>query len=323
MKSLVACACLAIICLSMSVAHAEMRIWTLSNGDYFQGELVTFSGIQDGDSIRLRTVSGDQNYQLQNLSEEDQLYVRDTISQFQYSHGRSSRTSSQYGRRSYYNYTVEKPSLSPIFTFIDHDGRMATMPIPANSTDAEIAAEQLAQSEQIAPAQDKRMYKDIRSGRHSVSVKEWRRMTNIQKRQKHRQHEVWKLAEDRRNKLVHAQRMALIPADAKRRAEVEDEEERLRQRRAQVEEEERAARKADAAWNQADIDRHRMNNAANEAARAKWRAENTSMAQDQFDMRARQAEASRQDAERKWRESESRRLQAESDLHLQRMNSSW
>lgn len=323
MKLPVACACISIICLSMSVVHAEMRMWTLSNGDYFQGELVTFSGIQDSDSIRLRTGRGDQDFVLRQFSEEDRQFVKDTISQFQQSHGRAPGTASLFSKRTHYKYSGQNNSFSQAFEFIAHDGRTSVMPIPANSTGAEVATEQLEQSRPIAPYKDKEMYNVIRSGRHSVSVKEWRRMTNIQKRQRYRQHEVWKLAEDRRNKLVHAQRMALIPADAKRRAEVEDEEERLRQRRAQVEEEERAARKADAAWNQADIDRHRMNNAANEAARAKWQAENTSMAQDQFDMRARQAETSRQDAERKWRESESRRQQAENDLHLKRMNSSW
>lgn len=319
MKLSIVFAFLFTVCLPFSLTQAEMRIWTLADGDYFSAELLTFSGSQDSSSIRLRHDRGEQEFLLGQLSEEDKQFVRDTINQFQHSHGKRLGSVSQFSKRNHYKPIEQRSSFSPIFEFIDHDGRRAAMPIPANSTAAEIASEQMDQSRQISPAQDTRMYKEVRSGRHSVSEKQWRRLTNIQKNQLYRRHEVWKLAEDRQNYMLRAQRMALIPADVKRRAE--EEEERSRQQRVHAEEKEKAARKADAAWNQADIDRRRMNNAADEAARAKWQAENTSIAQDQFDMRARQAETSRQDAERKWRESENRRQQAEQDLHRRRMNS--
>lgn len=309
------------VCLPFSVTQAEMRIWTLADGEYFSAELLTFSGPGDRDAVRLRTDRGEQEFQLVEFSAEDRQFVQDTIKQFQYSHGRSLGTASGFSKRNHYKPIEQRSSFSPKFEYIDHDGRVSAMPIPADSTAAEISSEQLEQSQKISPAQDSRMYNEVRSGGHSVSKTQWRRLTNIQKNQLYRQHEVWKLANDRQNKLLRAQRRGVVPANARQMAEEEDD--RLRQQRDHVEKQERAARIADAAWNQADIDRHRMNNAADEAARAKWQAENTSMAQDQFDMHARQAEISRQEAERKWRESENRRQQAESDLHRQRMNSSW
>jgi len=318
MKLSVVCECLAIVYLSINAVYAETRTWTLANGEFLEAELVTFSGTQDSDSIRIRTGRGDQNVLLRHFSKEDKQFVRDTIIQFQQSHGRAPGTASLFSKRTHYKYSGQNISSSPVFEFIDHDGRTAVMPIPANSTVAEITTEQLEQSRPIAPYKDKEMYNAIRSGRYSVSVKEWRRMTNIQKRQKHRQHEVWKLAEYKRNELAHAQRMAQIPADVKQRAEEEEAETRLLQLRAHEEEAERAAREADAARNQADIDWHRMQNAANEASRAKWQADNTRIAQDPSDMRAQQAESVRENAERIWRESESRRQQAEQDL--QRIN---